>query len=123
MENNGAKAIWRVVEKVILVLVIGLAGWMFTSINALQERVARIEMNKQENVAQWAILKEHGEKVQDCQIELEVYTRMFQMLLEQNKIKVEKLNLPSPPPIGKRSIEDFRKEQMQIHRERLQKGK
>ena len=119
MEKNGTIArIWGIIEKLIMVAVIGIASWMFYTIDGLQDRVTRIEINKQENAAQWRSLKEQKDALEEQEIEVEVMKRVFEMLLDQNRIEINRVSMPKLPPSEKRTVQDFKMEQMKRLKEK-----
>ena len=88
---------WKIVEKITIPLSIGVMVWALTTIVSLTSRVACIEQNARENEAQWTLLKQHSDALCEQQIQVEVYKRMFEMLLDKNQLKVYKISLPSSP--------------------------
>jgi hypothetical protein len=81
--------IWQIIQTIIIAVVIGLASWMFYTIDDLQEKVASIDTVNKENMAQWKSLVDLSERVKDNEVKVEVNQRIFQMLLDQNRIKIK----------------------------------
>ena len=83
-----AGMLWQIVQTVIIALILGLASWMFYTIDELQLKVAAIESSNKENMAQWKALTDLSDRVKKNEIETVVSQRMFQMLLDQNGIRI-----------------------------------
>jgi hypothetical protein len=128
--TKGAKTVWTVVEKLIFGFVIFIATWMFTTVNGLENRVTEIESGRKENEAQWIILKQHGKTMQEQEIQIEVYKRLFEMLLDKNRITVDSILVPrdnEPLEVFRRdppekTTEEFRHEQMQMNEQEVQEN-
>jgi hypothetical protein len=104
---------WKIVEKITIPLSIGVMIWALTTIVSLTSRVACIEQNVRENEAQWSLLKQHSDLLREQQIQVEVYKRMFEMLLDKNQLKTDKISLPSSPSGDMKTVEEFKTEQIQ----------
>lgn len=117
MRELAGKA-WKVIEKLIVAAALAMAGWMFSTVMDLRDEMTSIKSNRKENAAQWHMLKRHDDERQELAIEVEVYKRMFEMLLDQNKIKSDRLTLPEPLPGKRRTLEEFRVQQMQRAQEK-----
>jgi hypothetical protein len=125
--TKGAKTVWTVIEKLTFGFVIFVATWMFTTVNGLENRVTEIEAARKENEAQWIILKQHGKTMKEQEIQIEVYKRLFEMLLDKNRIAVDSILVPRDneplemlrrePP--EQTTEEFRHEQMQMHEDEV----
>jgi Tfp pilus assembly protein PilO len=109
----------KIFQALIIAFIIGMASWMYYTIDELQDRVTIIETNRRENAAQWRLLKEQSAKIQETEIEMEVMKRVFQILLDQNKIKADRISLPRPKSLDKkRTVKEFRYEQMEKNEKR-----
>jgi len=128
--TKGAKTMWTIIEKLLFGFVIFIATWMFTTVNTLESRVTEIEAGRKENEAQWIILKQHGKTMREQEIQIEVYQRLFKMLLDKNRISVDSILVPNErepvemlrrePP--EQTTEEFRHEQMQMHEQEAQEN-
>ena len=117
MATNGmVSKSWEIVQKALLVVIIALCGWVLKTVDDLQDRVTRVETSNVENEAQWTLLNDHAKQLQESRIEMEVTKRVFELLLSQNKITIDRIALPKLPPAEKRTLEDFKTEQMQRFR-------
>lgn len=106
----------KVISGIVIATIVGLTTWMYTTVDTLQNRVTIIEINSKENLAQWRTLKKHDARIQEREIQTEVINRLFNILINQNNIKVDALYLPKPqPPAAKRTLNDFKEEQMQFN--------
>lgn len=79
---------WQILQAVIIALILGLASWMFYTIDALQLKVAAIESSGKENMAQWKALTDLSDEVKKNQVEMLVNQRLFQILLDHNGIQI-----------------------------------
>lgn len=99
-----------------------VSAWVFNTVNLLEDRVASLEarFNSKENEVQWMTLCEHTEELSDLDKEVEVMSRLFGHLLDQNKLRVEGVSWrPSNDKITVelKSTEKFRLKQTQRYRQ------
>jgi hypothetical protein len=110
----------KVILASIPVVLTMLAGWIYTIGNDM----AVLKQKVSENDAQWKVLYENRQQLQALTVEVEVYKKLFSMLLDRNKIEVGRLTLPEksgletsgksePPQTYDRKVEEFRHEQLQ----------
>ena len=83
-----AGMLWQILQAVIIALILGLASWMFYTIDGLQLKVAAMESSNKENMAQWKALTDLSDEVKKNEIEMLVSQRLFQMLLDHNGIRI-----------------------------------
>lgn len=122
--NKASKSLFW---KVAYLLLTGILGfylyWSFTEINSSSEANSRLESEvkslSKENQAQWMLLRESSDKQRSLEIELEVTSRLFRMLVEQGdvKLKVREPADPVTPSVSKNprrpeELEAFRNMQM-----------
>jgi len=107
-----ANKTWKIVEKASIPLLFVVISWALTTILSIQNRIIRMEEKVKEDEAQWRILQTHTKDLQDQKIEVEVYKRMFEMLLDRNQLKIERISLPEVSKDPKKTYEEFRREQM-----------
>jgi hypothetical protein len=108
-----ASKTYKIAEKITIPLTLGVLIWALTTILSLSDRVTKIEVNARENEAQWSLLKQHNEAILEQRVQVELYKRLFEMLLDKNQIKIDRISLPALPLIEKRTLEEFRTEQVQ----------
>lgn len=113
----------RVILASVPVLMIALSGWIFN----IEGKIAKIEGSNKENAAQWKALYESKQNLQDLQIEVAVYQKLFKMLLDQKKIDVTNVTMKAPKVTTNRlprALEEFKREQIQqVPNQMLQRRK
>ena len=117
MPNEKITSLWKFIQSLTAILIMGLAVWLFNTVNKLEDRVASIESNKKENSAQWKTLFENSRRLQELEIEITVTNRIFKILLDQKKIDVHGITLQDvePPEEEKAErVEEFKIQQMQM---------
>ena len=112
--REAAVGTWKVVEKVTIPLSLAVMAWALLNLIGLNDRVTKIEADAKADEAQWRILQVHTEQIRQQSIEVEVYKRMFEMLLSKDKLTIERVTLPDLPKTAPKTIEDYRREQMQV---------
>ena len=117
---------FKAVEKLLLLAATGLALWAFSTLDGLQDRMTKMEESEKQDSAQWRLLQQYGERIQEQEIKNEVRQRVWEMVLHQNGIKIDRLKLKGDPDAIKRiekmlkqreeerAPERFRNEQMQM---------
>jgi len=91
--KKASKSLFWKTAYVALTLLVGYyIAWSFTTIVSMSRRDARREMQleaqKDENQAQWLLLRETTERLRVAENELEVTKRIFNMLLSQGKLEL-----------------------------------
>ena len=87
--------LWQLGQGIVAAMILGLSAWVLHTVENLQVKMAGMEVLvkdrneiRQENNAQWQALTDLSEKVKKNEIEVIVSKRLFQMLLDQNSIKI-----------------------------------
>lgn len=110
--REAAVGTWKLVEKVSLPFMLTAMGWALLNLMDLNTRMTKVEEDAKGDEAQWRLLRDHTEQLQSQMVEVEVYKRMFEMLLAKDKLVIDRITLPAPTPPPK-PVDDFRVEQMQ----------
>ena len=139
--NKWAGVFWKVVQTIILAILVYCGNWLKTKVDQFNNNLRTIEENKRSNEAQWGVIKslredllisqqkvaeteaqwqvlyEERHKRRDLEAEVEAYKKLFKLLLDQNRIRVNEVTVPGreEESLGD-DVESFRTEQVERHR-------
>lgn len=99
---------WKVIEKILIMVATGLAAWVLMTVQALDKKVQQLEDKQEQDTAQWRLLQEQNRKMEELTVEQAVTKRVFEMLLHQNKIQINKITTTTKEDLSK--IEELLKE-------------
>ena len=115
LRKHRANRLWGFIQALAAAAIVGLVTWLFGTVDKMQAKIYALESDRKENAAQWRALSKMSTQLTDAELEIEVYKRLFTILIEQNRLSVTQLNLPKDTS-ATRSVtpSDYRVEQLQL---------
>jgi DNA repair exonuclease SbcCD nuclease subunit len=130
-----SKAFWALWGKVasgtLALTILGfMLSWGFTTLNNLEEKVAKLEQNEKEDTAQWQQILRLSQETRENEIEIKVLLKLYdRQHTPQEEDRKRKLEAKAEEALrelseelerlekeSKRSTEQFRNEAIQQHR-------
>jgi len=103
------------------VILVGFGAWVFGTIDSLQGKVSEMEAKEEksafEQKAQWDAIRRTSQAQLDQQVELLVTKRIFELLLDQNRIAIDKVYSKYPSASKPEGTDDFRDRQIMQYKQ------
>jgi len=91
--------VWPWVAKGIITILIAILGWFgkwaFETINTLEERTARMEiqLKDKQNEEQWLAINDNRNRIQDTETKSAVTAELLRILVDKDKIDIRTIEL------------------------------